>query len=106
MLFLDSVPATIPIAGLPLICSLARFHKRTVEGTTGRYNSSKTVVFLESGNDNCMRQSTAKRNLSETSFGMIEPQKSSEPDNSSLGNKATGTESSIGMPTVSDTDCS
>jgi hypothetical protein len=27
-----------------------------------------------------MRQSTAKRNLSETSFGMIEPQKSSEPD--------------------------
>jgi hypothetical protein len=43
------VPATIPISGLPLICSLAK--TSAVEGSTGRYISSKTVVFLESGND-------------------------------------------------------
>jgi hypothetical protein len=36
--------------------------------------------------------------LSETSFGKVEPQKSSKPDSSSLGNEATGTENYIVMP--------
>jgi hypothetical protein len=47
------VPATIPIS---VYLSSALAKTSAEEGSTGRYISSKTVVFLESGNDITTKQ--------------------------------------------------
>jgi hypothetical protein len=51
-MLLESVPATIPISGLPLICS---DYTNVLKKELPIY-SSKTVVFLESGNDITTKQ--------------------------------------------------